>query len=54
MRDNRQKRKVVSGELDEDSESLEPEKGQLLVTECEMRVWVKEVVEIYDYIMVIM
>ena len=34
---------VVSGELDEDSESMEPEEGQLLVTECEMREWVKEV-----------
>ena len=43
MRDNGQKRKVVSGELDEDSESMEPEEGQLLVTEYEMREWVKEV-----------
>lgn len=43
MRDNGQKRKVVSGELDEDSESMEPEEGQLLVTEREIREWVKEV-----------
>ena len=43
MRDNGQKRKVVSDELDEDSEPIEPEEGQLLVTESEMREWVKEV-----------
>ncbi len=44
MRENGQKRKVVSGELDEGSESMEPEEeGQLLVTEREMREWVKEV-----------
>ena len=43
MRDNGQKRKVVSDALDEDSESMEPEEGQLLVTEREMREWVKEV-----------
>ena len=43
MRDNGQKRKVLSGELDEGSESMEPEDGQLLVTELEMREWVKEV-----------
>ena len=43
MRDNGQKRKVVSDELDEDSEPIEPEEGQLLVTEHEMREWVIEV-----------
>ena len=43
MKDNGQKRKVVSDELDEDSEPMEPEEGQLLVTEREMREWVKEV-----------
>ena len=34
---------IVSDELDEDSEPIEPEEGQLLVTEREMREWVKEV-----------
>ena len=43
VRDNGQKRKVVSGELDEDSVSMEPEEVQLLVTEREMRELVKEV-----------
>ena len=43
MRDNGQKRKIVSDELDEDSEPIEQEEGQLLVTESEMREWVKEV-----------
>ena len=43
MTDDGQKRKVVSDELDEDSEPIEPEEGQLLVTESEMREWVKEV-----------
>ena len=44
MRDNGQKRKVVSGRFDEGSESMESEEeGQLLVTEREMRDWVKEV-----------
>ena len=35
--DNGQKRKVVSGEFDKDSESIEPEEVQLLVTECKIR-----------------
>ena len=43
MRDNGQKRKIISDELDEDSEPIEPKEGQLLVTESEMREWVKEV-----------
>ena len=43
MRDNGQKRKVISGELDKDSESIELEEGQLLVIEYKMREWVKEV-----------
>ncbi|CAD6592824.1 MAG: hypothetical protein ASARMPREDX12_006514 [Alectoria sarmentosa] len=43
VRDNGQKRKVVSGELDEDSVSMEPEEVQLLVTEREMRELVKEI-----------
>ena len=43
MRDNGQKRKVISDEFDEDLEPMEPEEGQLLVTESETREWVKEV-----------
>ena len=43
IRDNRQKREVVSDELGEDSEPIEPEEGQLLVTEREIREWVKDV-----------
>ena len=43
IRNNGQKRKVVSDELGEDSEPMEPEEGQLPVTERELREWVKDV-----------
>ena len=44
MRQNGQKRKVVERELDADCDAEDvPEDGQLLVTESEMKAWVKEV-----------
>ena len=44
MRENGQKRKVINRGSDEDSEPVDSEEeGQLLVTEREMREWVKEV-----------